>query len=166
MIRLVAPSAMDIKRAIRSQIARAATTVGLSPKLLTGLATWGSATLAAVAAILAVAVHPIFWIVAAGGSIAAVVALVMRRVVVRSSAGKPNTRPTRITDAQVFAVMDSRAGRITASHLSDMTRSTSDAAAAKLRSMAVDGQLTIDSESSETELVYVRSDRSLPGPRA
>lgn len=157
---------MDLRHAIRAHLTDISASVGLSPRKLTSAATWVSAGVAAAAAIAAVALHPLLWTIAGGASLAAIAAASMRAVLGRAPSRKLNTRPDRITDAQVLAVIDSRSGKITASRLADMTRSTADAAEVKLRSMAIDGRLTVDSESSEVELVYVSTDRSLPDPNA
>lgn len=153
---------MEIKHTIRLKITQISASVGIAPRLLTGLALWISGGLSAITAIIAVTVHPVFWVIAAGTALATVATSIIRGVLFNQSSTKLITKTKNITDAQVIAVMNSHNGRITAARLSNMTLSSPDVAAAKLRSMAVEGRLTIDTKSSESELIYVSSDRSLP----
>jgi len=105
---------------------------------------------------LAYFVHP--WLITT--SLAGVAATYVSGVLLKRNPllrSRPNKNPDRITDAQVYALIDSRRPSVTASRLALATNSTEEAASLKLRDLAGQGTLVIEQQSSTTELVFQRT---------
>jgi hypothetical protein len=126
---------------------------GINDQAVRALAGLSSGVMFVSGGFLGYAIHPIFYSISviAGVSLTAVM-LITRRPRARRIALNRSAR--KITDAQVFALADHRGSSVTATRLASATNSTVEAAQHKLRDLATDGLLVVDSEQSLNELSF------------
>lgn len=149
---------MTLSERARSLISHLAQTVGLNPDSLMNVSIGLSVFLVAVGFFGVREIGALFSGVLLLGVVTGMVSISGKMLVSQKSGRRKrlNEKPERITDAQVYAMIDRRSKLITPSRLARATHSTSEAALQKLRNMHADNQLEIDSNKSETELVFYR----------